>query len=50
MKKRVFVISADEIKFPVAEPYLTRGKEYYTEGVVELKNVRINKVKARVLG
>lgn len=50
MKERIFVISEDEIKFLMAEPYLSRGREYCTQGAVELKNVRIKKVKARVLG
>lgn len=50
MKERIFNISESEIQNLVAEPYFSRGKEYYAQGMVELKSVRLNKTKAKVLG
>lgn len=43
-------IRLEDIRSFIQEPYLSRGKEYFSDGLVKLLVVKSNEVKARIAG
>ena len=43
-------IRLEDVRKLVQEPYLSRGKEYFLDGLVKLMSVQSNAVKARIAG
>src|SRR5271154_6893944 len=43
-------ITLQELKILVKEPYLTRGKEYFRDRLIELISIKSDRLEARVAG